>query len=273
MIDAHVHFWKYDKVRDSWIDDSMTAIRQDFLPSDIDGILVDHHIHGIVAVQADQSLEETRFLLKLAEKYPKIKGVVGWIDFLSHDFEDQLQKFKEYPVIKGWRHIVQAEPKGFLSQPQFVGNIRKLQAYGYTYDILIYHSQMEEVIQFVRQVQDQKLILDHMGKPDIKNLEIETWKKNIIALARSENVHCKLSGLVTEAAKGKWTKEMLEPYLDIVFTYFGTSRILFGSDWPVMLLNTNYSEWLQLVKEYIQQLSREEQQQILEENAIHFYNL
>ncbi|MCJ7932901.1 MAG: amidohydrolase family protein [Chryseobacterium sp.] len=273
MVDAHVHFWKYDKIRYSWVDDSMSVIRKDFLPSDIDGLLMNNNIEGIVAVQADQSLAETQFLLELAEKYPKILGIVGWIDFLSDHFEDQLQTFKNYPKIKGWRHIVQAEPKGFLTHPKFVENIRKLQVYQYTYDILIYHSQMEEAISFVRELQDQKLVLDHIGKPDVKNLEIASWKRNISILAQSENVYCKLSGLVTEAERGKWTKEMLEPYLDIVFRYFGTSRMMFGSDWPVMLLNTEYCEWLELIREYIQQFSKEEQKQILEGNAIHFYNL
>ncbi|PWN70491.1 amidohydrolase [Chryseobacterium phosphatilyticum] len=273
MIDAHVHFWKYDEIRDSWIDNSMSAIRKDFLPSDIERILVDNTISGIVAVQADQSLEETQFLLELAEKYPEILGIVGWIDFLSDNFEDQLQTFKENPKMKGWRHIVQTEPQGFLTHPQFVKAVKKLQLHGYAYDILIYHSQMDEAIRFVRQLQDQKLILDHLGKPDVKNLEIDGWKKNISALAQSENVYCKLSGLVTETERGKWSKEMLKPYLDVIFKYFGTSRVLFGSDWPVMLLNTNYSEWLQFVKDYIQQFSKEEQHQILERNAVHVYNL
>ncbi|CAH0295162.1 MULTISPECIES: amidohydrolase family protein [unclassified Chryseobacterium] len=273
MIDTHVHFWRYDEVRDSWIDSSMSTIRKDFLPSDIDELLIHNKIDGIVAVQADQSLAETRFLLELAEEYPKILGIVGWIDFLSGNFEDQLKEFKGYPKIKGWRHIVQAEAKGFLTHPEFVDNIRKLKVYDYTYDILIHHSQMEEAISFVRKLEDQKLILDHIGKPDIKNSEIKNWKRNISILAQSENVYCKLSGLVTEAERGKWTKEMLEPYLDIVFKYFGTSRIVFGSDWPVMLLNTNYSEWLQCIKDYLQQFNKKEQKQILEGNAIHFYNL
>ncbi|PUB35349.1 L-fuconolactonase [Elizabethkingia sp. YR214] len=273
MIDTHVHFWQYDKVRDSWIDDSMEVIRKDFLPSDLEELLVSNSVEGIVAVQADQSLTETRFLLDLAENNPKILGVVGWIDFLSDNFEEQLHTFRKYSKLKGWRHIVQAEPEGFLAYPQFVDNIRKLKAYNYTYDILVYYSQMGEVIEFAEKLPEQKLVLDHMGKPDLRRPEIAFWKKNIAALAKCENVYCKLSGLVTEAEKGKWTKETLEPYLDVIFEYFGTSRIMFGSDWPVMLLNTNYEEWMQLVKDYIQKFSKEEQHQILSGNAADFYNL
>ncbi|MCL1673558.1 amidohydrolase family protein [Elizabethkingia ursingii] len=273
MIDTHVHFWQYDEVRDSWIDDSMEVIRKDFLPSDIEELLVSNNVEGIVAVQADQSLTETRFLLDFAENDPKILGVVGWIDFLSDNFEEQLHTFRKYSKLKGWRHIVQAEPEGFLAYPQFVDNIRKLKAYNHTYDILIYYSQMGEAIEFAEKLPEQKLVLDHLGKPDLKTPEIALWKKNIAALAKSKNVYCKLSGLVTEAEKGNWTKKTLEPYLDVIFEHFGTSRIMFGSDWPVMLLNTNYTEWIQLVKDYIQKFSKEEQHQILSGNAADFYNL
>lgn len=273
MIDTHVHFWQYDEVRDSWIDDSMEVIRKDFLPSDIEELLVSNSVEGIVAVQADQSIAETRFLLDLAENNPRILGIVGWIDFLSDNFEEQLHTYRKYSKLKGWRHIVQAEPEGFLAYPQFVDNVKKLKEYNYTYDILVYYSQLEEAIEFAEKLPEQKLVLDHMGKPDLKTPEIDHWKKNITVLAKSANVYCKLSGLVTEAEKGKWTKEMLEPYLDVIFENFGTSRIMFGSDWPVMLLNTNYTEWIQLVKDYIQRFSKEEQQQILRGNAVDFYNL
>ncbi|MEH7887823.1 amidohydrolase family protein [Elizabethkingia meningoseptica] len=273
MIDAHVHFWQYDEIRDSWIDESMQVIRRDFFPSDINELLANHQVSGIVAVQADQSAEETAFLLKLAEENKQILGVVGWIDLQRHELERQLQEFQKYPKLKGWRHIVQAEPQGFLSNPVFIENVRKLGTYNYTYDVLVYHSQLQEATTFARKLPDQKLILDHLGKPDLKNWELQNWKKDITALAESENVYCKLSGLATEAVRGEWTKEMLQPYFDVIFESFGTSRIMFGSDWPVMLLNTNYSEWLQIVQEYIQKFSINEQQQILGGNAETFYNL
>nr|WP_305049948.1 amidohydrolase family protein [Elizabethkingia bruuniana] len=207
MIDTHVHFWQYDEVRDSWIDDSMEVIRKDFLPSDIEELLVSNSVEGIVAVQADQSIAETRFLLDLAENNPRILGIVGWIDFLSDNFEEQLHTYRKYSKLKGWRHIVQAEPEGFLAYPQFVDNVKKLKEYNYIYDILVYYSQLEEAIEFAEKLPEQKLVLDHMGKPDLKTPEIDHWKKNITVLAKSANVYCKLSGLVTEAEKGKWTKK------------------------------------------------------------------
>lgn len=273
MIDAHVHFWQYDALRDSWITEDMQAIRKNFLPSDIDTLLTEQQLSGIVAIQADQSLNETRFLLKLAKSYPKIRGVVGWIDLLSNNLDHQLQAFKKYPKIKGWRHIVQGEAPGFLSRPEFIAKVRKLHAYDYTYDILIYPSQLEEAILFVQQLPEQKLVLDHLGKPNVKNSERQQWQQQIARLAKFENLYCKLSGLVTEAAPGKWNKKILAPYFEVVFRHFGTHRILFGSDWPVLLLNARYSEWLDLVKDYIQTLSPSEQQQILGDNAKRFYNL
>jgi L-fuconolactonase len=155
MIDTHVHFWQYDEVRDSWIDDSMEVIRKDFLPSDIEELLVSNSVEGIVAVQADQSIAETRFLLDLAENNPRILGIVGWIDFLSDNFEEQLHAYRKYSKLKGWRHIVQAEPEGFLAYPQFVDNVRKLKAYNHTYDILVYYSQMGEAISFAEKLPEQ----------------------------------------------------------------------------------------------------------------------
>ncbi len=177
MIDAHVHFWQYDEIRDSWIDESMQVIRRDFFPSDINELLANHQVSGIVAVQADQSAEETAFLLKLAEENKQILGVVGWIDLQRHELERQLQEFQKYPKLKGWRHIVQAEPQGFLSNPVFIESVRKLGTYNYTYDVLVYHSQLQEATAFARKLPDQKLILDHLGKPDLKNWELQNWKK------------------------------------------------------------------------------------------------
>lgn len=273
MIDTHVHFWEYDEIRDAWIDDTMKKIQRDFLPQDIDPLLKENAVDAVIAVQADQSDAETEFLIKLAESYPKIAGVIGWIDLLGKDLAAQLEKYQGQKILKGWRHIVQAEPKGFLSNPQFIKNVQTLGKAGYTYGILIYHHQFEEALDFVSKVPDQPLILNHLGKPDLKNLEQKTWGEHLKKLAEYPNVYCKLSGLVTEADPGAWTKEILYTYLDIAVEHFGTERLVIGSDWPVMLLNSNYSEWIGLLKKYVQQFSADEQEAILHNNAVNFYNL
>lgn len=273
MIDAHVHLWEYNAERDAWITPDMAVIRRSFLPKDLRPFLQDEKVDGVVAVQADQSEQETEFLVSLAKENPEIKGVVGWIDLRQKELPQRLERFQEEKIIKGWRHIVQAEPKGFLENPTFQENVRLLGTYAYTYDILVYHYQLPEVLEFVSQLPEQALVIDHLAKPDLKTHQVEDWKKNMAALAEFPHLYCKLSGLVTEAEKGKWTKENLFSYLDFIVEKFGTRRVMFGSDWPVMLLNSHYAEWLGLVKEFSQQFSQEEQAQIFHHNAVNFYKL
>lgn len=270
MIDAHVHFWKYQDERDTWMDE---GIRQDFLPKHLAHLLRENNVDGVVAVQADQSETETNFLCSLAQDYPEILGVVGWINLLDENLSSRLKKYKDQSIIKGWRHIVQAEPIDFLRQPLFRRNVEILGKHGYTYGILVYHHQLTAVLDFVDALPEQRLVLNHMGKPDLKTFEKEEWRKNITKLAAHQHVYCKLSGLVTEADIGKWTKEMLHTHIDIAVEQFGTNRLMFGSDWPVMTLNTNYTEWATILKSYIQQFSEEEQHKILHQNAVNFYKL
>ena len=273
MIDTHVHFWEYDEIRDSWIDENMQVIRRNFLPENIDPLLEENNVDGIIVVQADQSEAETDFLVKLSKDYSKILGIVGWIDLQSEHLEQNLLKYKDQKIIKGWRHIVQAEPKGFLDNPTFLKNVKTLGKNNYTYGILVYHYQLPEVVDFVSKLPDQTLVLNHCGKPDLKSFEKENWQKQIQNLAEYDQVYCKISGLVTEAENGKWTQDILCEYIDFVLSKFGIDRVMFGSDWPVMLLNSNYSEWLSLVKKYIQQFSSSEQEKILFKNAQKCYNL
>lgn len=270
MIDTHVHFWKYNKARDTWMEPD---IRRDFLPEDIKSFLKESEVEGLVAVQADQSEAENRFLLDLAKKNPILKGIVGWIDLLSNDLERCLTRYETKPLIKGWRHIVQAEPPGFLEQSQFIKNVETIGKAGYTYGILIYHHQFPEALKFVKQLPEQPLALNHLGKPDLRNFEYKEWQKNMRKLAEHPNVFCKLSGLVTEADKRQWTVEMIHTYLDIAIETFDTNRVMIGSDWPVMLLKTDYSEWINILKDYLKPFSETERAQIVRKNAINFYNL
>ncbi|MBX2894048.1 MAG: amidohydrolase family protein [Cyclobacteriaceae bacterium] len=271
-IDSHQHFWIYNRQRDSWITDEMQVIQQDFLPADLEPILKQHQFDGCVAVQADQSQMESSFLLKLANENHFIKAVVGWVDLMDEELPLLLQFCKHLIKLKGFRHILQAEQKGFMLQPKFIYGVTLLHQYNFTYDILIRESQLEETLAFVQKLPEQKLVIDHIAKPNIGS-DFTYWKKHLSAIAKHENIFCKLSGMVTEANWKKWKTEDFIPYLDTVFDLFGTKRVLYGSDWPVCLVAAQYEQQLNLVTDYIQSFSESEKEAIMGNNAIRFYNL
>lgn len=272
-IDTHVHFWKYDKVRDSWISDDMKDLRQDYLPEHFMPIAKRNGIDGVVAVQVDQSELENHFLLELAATHPLIKGIVGWIDLLDPSLEERLQFFKQYPLIKGWRHIVQGEPDDFLLKKDFQQGVRLLQSYDFTYDVLIYHHQLPAAVAFLDALPEQKIIIDHCAKPDIRNRSITEWEKHMRRIAAHPNVHCKLSGLFTETHWKSWSAGDFYPYLDVVFDAFGTERLLFGSDWPVILLSGIYVQWKSLLEKYMEPFKAVEREHVFGKNAERFYAL
>ena len=273
-IDSHQHFWNYNPVRDRWITPEMSVLKKNFVPLELKSILSSNKIEGCVAVQADQSEIENDFLLKLASDNDFIKGVVGWIDFRSENIVEQLSHYATYKKLKGFRHMVQAEPDNhFLLRPDFMRGISALQPFGFTYDILIYPQHLPVAIEFVKKFPSQKFVIDHLAKPEIRKGNILGWKKDIQALGALKNVHCKVSGLVTEADWQKWTDTDIKPYLDIVLEVFGVDRLMYGSDWPVCLLAASYEKQLSVITTYIKMLSVEEQNKIMGLNAINFYNL
>ena len=274
MIDSHVHFWNYHPVKEAWITEEMKAIQADFLPAQLAVQLQENGISGCVAVQADQSEQETEFLLSLAEQYDFIKGVVGWIDLRSEHLPERLAAFAKYEKLKGWRHIAQPEPAGFLLAPSFLRGIAALEPYQHTYDILIGKDQLQEAISLVKQFPKQRFVLDHIAKPAIKSKQGDAaWKANISQLAKHENVYCKVSGMVTEADWYQWTYADLTFYLDVVFEHFAIDKLMFGSDWPVCTLAANYQETKQIVDTYLSQFSDTERRAIFELNAKACYQL
>ena len=274
IIDSHHHFWNYNPVEYSWIDDSMSSIRKSFLPDDLAMELTNAGVDGVVSVQARQMTEETDWLLSLASDNEFIKGVVGWVPFASKNIREILDQYSQNRWLKAVRHVIQGEPDpGFILGKQFNHGISLLKNYGLAYDILIFEHQLPNAICFVDQHPNQQFVLDHVAKPKIKTNKIADWKKNIQELAKRENVCCKISGMVTEADYKSWTEEQLQPYFDVVLGAFGPSRLLFGSDWPVCLVATGYAEWLKLVKKIVSGLSTSEQEQIFGKNAIRIYNL
>jgi L-fuconolactonase len=211
--------------------------------------------------------------VELAKTHDIIKGVVGWVDLKSEQLENRLEYFAQYPIIKGWRHIVQSEPDDFLLQEDFQRGIRALLSHHFTYDILIYHYQLPAVLEFVSKFPEQQLVLDHCGKPGIREGEIAKWKKNIQELAKSPNVYCKLSGLFTEANWSSWNPGDFYPYLDTVFEYFGVERLLFGSDWPVILLSGMYVQWKSLLEKYMEKYAPKDKDKVFGLNTVNFYGL
>ena len=255
-IDAHQHFWQFDPVRDAWITEgSMSVIRRDFLPNDLQPILQQNGIDGCVAVQADQSETETYFLLDLALQNDFIKGVVGWVDLKADNLAERLDYFKQYPKLKGFRHILQGEKPEFMLDPRFTEGVSLLGKKGYTYDILVFPKHLTAVKTFLQKFDNQLFVIDHLAKPYIQKGLIKQWAKDMKAIAKHENVMCKISGMVTEADRKGWTEADFTPYLDVVFEAFGTDRIMYGSDFPVCLVAATYTQQLSIVKNYISKLS------------------
>ena len=273
-IDAHQHFWRYDAPEYEWIDDSMAALRRDFLPADLNPELEHNGFQGSVAVQARQTLEETRWLLELAEQAPFILGVVGWVDLRSPQLREELKSFAGKSRLVGVRHIVQSEPDDrFLLQADFLRGIAMLEEFNLAYDILIYTKHLPVAAEFVRRFPRQRFVLDHLAKPPIKSGTVDVWESGIRELAKFPNVYAKVSGLVTEADRRGWKPADLRPYLDVAFECFGTSRLMIGSDWPVCTAAGSYTRVVDVVKDYLRKHSTEEREAVLGGNAAKFWRL
>jgi L-fuconolactonase len=273
-IDAHQHFWMYNAEEYGWMDDNCDPIKRDFMPPDLKPLLDRLGFAGSIAVQARQTLGETRWLLELADRYDWIKGVVGWVDLCSENVEEQLAKFAAHPKLRGVRHVVHDEPDdGFMLRADFQRGISKLQAYGLTYDLLLFPRHLKPAVQLVEKFPEQKFVLDHISKPDIANGVLSGWKEGIYELASHPNVYCKLSGMVTEAKLGAWKTEDFRPFLDVVFDAFGTDRLMIGSDWPVCLISGEYDSVMGIVIDYVKALPEDGQAAVLGGNCAAFYGI
>jgi L-fuconolactonase len=272
-IDAHQHFWQYDPVEYGWIDDSMQALKQDFSPADLQREMGRAGFERSIAVQALQTLDETRRLLALADLHPFIAGVVGWVDLQSAEVDVELEELAAHRRLLGVRHVVQAEPAGFLSSAGFRRGIARLDRYGLTYDILVYARQLPEVVEFVRAFPNQRFVLDHLGKPDVKGSAFQAWRTPFEELAAFPHVWCKLSGLVTEADWGSWTPEQLRPYIETALECFGPERLMVGSDWPVCTLASPYTRTMEIVEDALGGCSSKERASVLGGTAQRLWNL
>jgi len=275
-IDAHQHFWRYSADEYPWIGPGMERLARDHLPGDLAPLLAAAGCDGSVAVQARQSVTETRWLLELADTHPLIKGVVGWVDLRSDDVAGQLAEFVGRPAFVGVRHVVQDEPDPrFLLGDAFVRGLRQLAPLGLAYDLLLYPPQLPAATELAALLPGQTFVLDHLAKPRIRDgsTAIEPWRRDLVALARHDNVSCKLSGLVTEAAWRRWSRGDFTPYLETALDAFGPDRLLFGSDWPVCLLAADYADVAGIVADFVDRLSAREREAVLGGTATRCYGL
>jgi L-fuconolactonase len=273
-IDSHQHFWRYNSARDAWITDEMAVLRRDFLPEQLAVDCAANGIDASIAVQADQSENETNFLLELVKKNERVTGVVGWVDLVSPRVAERLEHLSHFEKLRGFRHIAQAEKDDrFLARDDFVKGVAQLRQFGFTYDILVYARQLPAAIELVSRLPEQRFVIDHLAKPEIKARKTEPWAAQMKEIARNKNVFCKVSGMVTEADWSNWKPEDLKPYLDVVFEAFGADRLMFGSDWPVCLVAASYRQVKHLIEDYVKGYSQADKDKIFGGTAARFYGL
>ena len=273
-IDSHQHFWRYSPAEYAWIDDSMAALRRDFLPQELRREMEGAAVDACVAVQARQTVAETRWLLELADAHPFVAGAIGWVDLQADDAADQLDRFADHPKFLGVRHVVQGEPdERFMLRPAFCRGISLLENRGLTYDILIYPKHLPAAAELAARFPRQRFVLDHMAKPDIRSGGMREWEDGVRALAKCPLVFCKLSGLVTEADWTRWTPADIRPYMDVVFECFGAHRLLAGSDWPVCTVAADYRSAIGLVDDYMSGRPGAERDAVMGGNAARLWRL
>lgn len=272
-IDAHHHFWRYTPAEYGWIDDAMASIRRDFLPADLAPTIAAAGIDAVISVQARQTVAETEFLLEHARAHPWIAGVVGWVPLIDPAVGDELTRLAADTRLKGVRHILQGEPDAYMDRRDFNAGLAQLRAFNLAYDILIHHPQLPAAIHLVDRHPDQVFVVDHIAKPPIRAGDLQPWAHDLAELARRPNVFCKISGVVTEADYRSWTYDQILPYLEAALAAFTPARLMFGSDWPVCCVATNYSDWVRTVERFAATLSVAEQEALFHSTAARAYDL
>ena len=277
IVDTHVHLWHPKQLRYPWLAEVPTLNRP-YLLKDYIAAYGALEIESIVFVQCDtqpdDGLKETAWVTSLAAVDPRIRGIVAWAPLEEGvQVAPFVEKLAENRLVKGIRRLIQSESVDFCVQPDFVSGVKTLSRYGLSFDLCIFHPQLANAIRLVEQCPHVQFILDHIGKPDIKNQLFDPWKQEIATLAAFPNVHCKISGLVTEAELETWTPADLQPYIEHVITCFGFDRVLYGSDWPVSTQASDYPRWVQTLKDAVSGCTSQELRNLFRGNAIKFYKL
>jgi len=274
IIDSHQHFWQVGRFDYPWMSSDVTVLYRDYLPEQLEPVLKETHVSSTVLVQASNSVSESRWLLELADAHSFIAGVVGWVDLASPEVDRQLDELAAHPKFKGVRHLVESEPDDdWLVQPEVLNGLRRLSAFGLTYDLLVHTRHLKHVPRVADACPGLSLVVDHMAKPPIATGEFDSWFRELEPVAKATNIYCKLSGLVTEAKWDSWQPGDLRPYVDAALELFGPGRLMFGSDHPVCLLAASYARVLDSFQELLKELPDDARQKIFSENAIDFYRL
>jgi len=275
-IDSHQHLWRFDPVEYDWIPQDPPTLRRDYLHADLARELAASGIDAAVAVQARQSLAENDFLLAQAEASGgRIRGVVGWVDLAADGVDDVLARYAAHSRFVGVRHVVQGErDPEFLARPAFNRGIGHLRAHGLVYDVLVYAPQLPAAIAFVDRHPSQPFVLDHIAKPAIATGHVDkAWARAFRDIAKRPHVTCKLSGVVTEVRDATWDVALIRPYVELALEVFGPARLMFGSDWPVCRLRTEYGAWVTTLQALTAPLSAAEQAAFWGGTAAHVYGL
>lgn len=277
-IDAHQHFWDRQKPEFdySWLDATThQTIAESHLPVDLQPLLEDNQLDGSIVVQTQHCLAENDWALDLCESNPWILGVVGWVDLASDDCEQQVERYRSDSRFVGIRHVVQDEPDDFLIHPEVLRGLNTLQRMQVPFDLLVYPRQLKHGLTVAQKYPDLKIVLNHLGKPNIKQGKAAApdWSDSFLELAKFPNVFCKLSGLATEADWQTWSPEQLTPYLETAINAFGVQRCMFGSDWPVCRLAGSYRDIYSTFDRFAQNLTQEEQEYVFGLTACRFYGI
>lgn len=300
VIDSHFHLWSLSLFRYSFPDARLPPIFRDFLPHHLqaaigDGLYYpDEHksgecsemqirlrfTSGVFVQVTTGEPKEADFIAGLAQEFPYIKGIVAWIDLTLSEtaFNEELRRLKTFPLVKGFRHIVEGEDVDWLMREDVLKSFQAIEASGLTYDLLIRPRHFHEALLIVKMFPRLPFVLDHLGKPNIKTKEFIVWAEWMRKFGSYPNVYCKLSGMVTEADLDHWSSEDIRPYVEVALSTFGTNRLMYGSDWPVCILakDLDYKGTAQLLLENLVSLgvtSKEELTSIFSENCRRFYRL
>ena len=274
IIDSHQHFWQVGRFDYPWLTRELGVLYRDYLPADLEPILKHNKVAKTVLVQASNSLEETEWLLELADENEFIAGVVGWVDLKSPLVGQQLDRFLRHNKFKGVRHLVESEPlDDWLVQREVLTGLSVLEASNVPYDLLVHPRHLKFVPQIVEACPNLRMVIDHLAKPPVASGGVEGWKAEFRELAKFPNLSCKLSGLVTEANHATWTIEDLRPFVSVALEAFGADRLIFGSDHPVCLLAASYERVIASFQTLLSELSSESRDRVFAANAIDFYKL
>ena len=274
-IDAHQHFWSIDKFQYPWMpEDPSSVLRRNYLPENLRPILEANRFDGCVVVQANSLLDETWWLLELAAANDFVKGVVGWVDLTDPMLGHTLDELGKHPKFSGVRHIVHDEPDlRWLLRHDVIRGLRELTARDIPYDLLLRPPHLPLIPELADRAPGLRFVIDHIAKPLIKEGAMEPWARDLEAVAKIPGIHCKLSGMITEADFEHWTAADLRPYIHHVFSLFTPDRLMFGSDWPVCLLAGTWKKVLAGFTQACGPLPVEIREKILGETATAFYRL